>query len=269
MKIETLQTGWTLVSSSVPDRSKHRWKKAYSRLFQRKRSRIKVPVKCFYATVAGHDFLIDAGWSEQVVNNAKKHLGFGLNFASEPVMTREESATYQLEDKRVDCILMTHLDCDHVSGVHDFINKKVLCAKEEYEYAQKNCIRYGKLLDGLKFEYIDFVENPDAVFGKSADIFGDGSVIAYLTPTHSAGSVIYKITENGRYYLVVGDNGYMNDSWEKGILPGPLYNVDNMRKCLMWLREKVKSQSVSGFCAHIILYKRKDKFQFVLYKSRD
>lgn len=36
MKVETIQTGWTLVSSSVPDRSKHRWKKAYSRLFQSK-----------------------------------------------------------------------------------------------------------------------------------------------------------------------------------------------------------------------------------------
>lgn len=45
MKIETIQTGGTLVSSSVPDRSKHKWKKAYSRLFQSKESRIKVPVK--------------------------------------------------------------------------------------------------------------------------------------------------------------------------------------------------------------------------------
>lgn len=25
MKVETIQTGWTLVSSSVPDRSKHRY----------------------------------------------------------------------------------------------------------------------------------------------------------------------------------------------------------------------------------------------------
>ena len=74
MKIETVQTGWTLVSSSVPDRSKHKWKKAYSRLFQSKDSRIKVPVKCFYVTVAGHAFLIDAGWSEQVADNAKRHL---------------------------------------------------------------------------------------------------------------------------------------------------------------------------------------------------
>lgn|GEM_PF-1508295 len=34
MKIYTLQTGSTLVSSAVPDRSSHRWTYAYTGLFQ-------------------------------------------------------------------------------------------------------------------------------------------------------------------------------------------------------------------------------------------
>lgn len=93
-------------------------------------------------------------------------------------------------------------------------------------------------MNGLTFEYIDFKEDVHAIFGKSSDIFGDGSVIAYLTPTHSASSVIYKIAENGKYYLVVGDNGYMKESWEKGILPGPLYDSDHMLKCLEWIKDK-------------------------------
>ena len=75
---------------------------------------------------------------------------------------------------------------------------------------------------------------------KSSDIFGDGSVIAYLTPTHSAGSVIYKIVENEKFYLVVGDNGYMKKFWENGILPGPLYDEQNMQKCLAWINEFIR-----------------------------
>lgn len=253
MKVKAIQTGWTLISNSVIDRNKRKWKYAYSRLFQSKSSRIKVPVKCFYVTVAKHAFLIDAGWSESVVHNAKEHLGFALNFASEPVMTSEESAKYQLKGKQIDCILMTHLDCDHISGVRDFADKKIICAKEEYDYAKKSImrLRYGKLLEGLKFEYIDFKKDISAIFGKSSDIFGDGSVIAYLTPTHSAGSVIYKITDGKQYYLVVGDNGYMKDSWEKGILPGPLYNANNMLKCLAWIKEHSKRKECLGvLCAH-------------------
>lgn len=251
MKIETIQTGWTLVSSGVPDRSTHRWKKAYTRLFQSKSSRIKVPVKCFYVTVGERAFLIDAGWSEQVVSGARRHLGFGLYFASEPVMTRGEAAVHQLEGRRIDCVFMTHLDCDHVSGVHDLADKRIFCAKEEYDYARKDPIRYGKLLRGLSFEYIDFTDDAAAPFLKSADVFGDGSVIAYLTPTHSAGSVIYKIEENDKYYLVVGDNGYMKESWEQCIIPGLLYDENNMRRSLKWINEQSKTEECLGvLCAH-------------------
>lgn len=96
MKIETIQTGSTLVSSGVPGRSTHKWSKAYTRLFQTKRSRIEVPVKCFYVTVGEHAFLIDTGWSDQVVTNAAAHLGVGLNFASEPVMTADQAASHQI-----------------------------------------------------------------------------------------------------------------------------------------------------------------------------
>ncbi|MGI6535166.1 MAG: hypothetical protein ACOX12_01935 [Eggerthellaceae bacterium] len=86
MNIQTVRTGWTLVSSAVPDRSTHRFGLAYTGLFQRRSKRIKVPVKCFYVQVAGHSLLVDTGWSVQVVDHPLRHLGFGLWFASEPVM---------------------------------------------------------------------------------------------------------------------------------------------------------------------------------------
>ena len=76
------------------------------------------------------------------------------------------------------------------------LQRKKICTREEYEHAQKNGIQYGKLLNGLTFEYIDFKADAQAILGKSSDVFGDGSVMAYLTPTHSAGSVIYKITQH-------------------------------------------------------------------------
>lgn len=251
MEIITIQTGSTLVSSGVPDRSTHRWKKAYSRLFQSKKSRIEVPVKCFYVRVSGHEFLIDAGWSEENVRSPKKHLGFELYFASEPVIEAGDSAKAQLQGKNIDCILMTHLDCDHVSGVHDLTEIPVFCSREEYEYAKKKRLRYGKLIFGIDFKFLNFKYDENAIFKRSADVFGDGSVIAYLTPTHSAGSVIYKISEGGYYYLIVGDNGYMKASWEEGILPGPLYNAKNMLLCLQKIKKMSEDKNCLGvYCAH-------------------
>lgn len=251
MKIRTIQTGYTLVSSAVPDRTAHKSKLAYTRLFQSKKSRIKVPVKCYYAAVGTHRVLIDAGWSKEVAEHPIRHLGFGLHFASEPVMKLEEAAVSQLRKEQIDCILMTHLDCDHISGVTDFPDIEKWCSKEEYEKACANSLRYGKLLKGNTFNYLDFKEDAKAPFGRSADLFGDGTIIAYFTPTHSAGSVIYKIVEDEKYYLIVGDNGYMDRSWEEIVLPGPLYHEDNMRKCLKWIRKKSMEEECLGIlCAH-------------------
>ena len=251
MQIQTVQTGWTLVSSGVPDRDSHRWRKAYTGLFQRRSKRMKVPVKCFYVCVGEHHFLIDAGWSLEVISHPVKHLGFGLWFASEPVMIAEEAAVNQLKGKPLDAILMTHLDCDHVSGLKDFEKVPVYVSEEELAFSRKKRLRYGNIAKGYEFRFLHFVDDKDAPFGQSADVFGDGSVTAYLTPTHSAGSIIYRISDGGRFALVVGDNGYKDDSWVKGILPGPLFSEDNMRQCLSWIKEQSADDRCLGvLCAH-------------------
>ena len=148
-------------------------------------------------------------------------------------------------------ILMTHLDCDHVSGLHDFSGYEMYTSATELQYARKDRLRYGKLLDGLSFSTLVFKPEDSAPFGFSCDFFGDVSVIAYLTPTHSAGSVIYKITDDNRFALIVGDNGYREESWQQGLLPGPMYNAENMKKCLSWIRSMSELRDCFGiFCAH-------------------
>ena len=251
MKIRTIQTGSTLVSNAVPNRATHRFAYAYTGLFQRRSKRIEVPVKCFYITIGTHHILVDAGWSKIVRTRPLKHLGFGLWYASEPVMAEGEAACEQLANQPIDAILMTHLDCDHISGLHDFNNIDTYTSAKEIAYASQKRVRYGKLTRGLTFHTINFTSDNDAPFGKSADLFGDATVFAYLTPTHSAGSVIYKIVDGNKFALIVGDNGYMQDSWLQGLLPGPLYNADNMRKCLAWIKGQSLNPDCLGiFCAH-------------------
>ena len=251
MKIKTITTGSTLVSTATPNRSTRRWKYAYTGLFQRRSDRIEVPVKCYYVKVNGHSVLIDTGWSKEVVEHPLRHLGFGLWFASEPVMKQGESAKEQLTGQPIDAILMTHLDCDHVSGLADFADIKVYASKEEVAFAKQKRLRYGTLAKDHDYHTFDFQPDTLAPFGKSCDVFGDGSVTAYLTPTHSAGSVIYQISDAEGFALIVGDNGYMRDSWQKGILPGPLYNAENMKHCLKWIKEQSERPDCLGvYCAH-------------------
>lgn len=251
MKIQTIMTGSTLVSSAVPDRGTHKFPLAYTGLFQRRDARICVPVKCFYVTVGAHSVLIDAGWGIEAARHPLRHLGFGLWFASEPLIRPEETAANQLRGRAIDAILMTHLDCDHVSGLMDFPHTPKYAAPEELAYAQKSFIRYGGLAARHEFGALQFADDPAAPFGRAADVFGDGSIIAYLTPTHSAGSVIYKIVDGDAFALIVGDNGYSEASWKNGLLPGPIYDKDNMRRVLNWINAQgARGDCVGIFCAH-------------------
>lgn len=251
MNIEPIITGSTLVSSAVPDRSTHKNALAYTGFFQKRSKRINVPVKCFYVTVAGHAFLVDAGWSVDVTTHPIKHLGLGLWFASEPVMQPHEAAVNQLRGRRLDAIVMTHLDGDHISGLNDFKNVPVCAAPQEIAYARAQFIRYAGLSKGHTFNELSFKPDADAPFGLSCDVFGDGHVIAYLTPTHSAGSVIYKIVDGTSFALIVGDNGYTMRSWEDGVLPGIMYDEENTRACLSWIKkQRAQKDCLAVYCAH-------------------
>ena len=68
-----------------------------------------------------------------------------------------------------------------------------------------------------------------APFGKSCNLFNDGSVVCG-TPSHSAGSVAIEVNDGGRFALFTGDNGYNRHSWEELRLPGLVYDLKNMTK---------------------------------------
>lgn len=259
MNIYVLQTGSTLVSSAVPDRSTHRWPYAYTGLFQKRRSRISVPVKAFLVETAGHRVLIDTGWSAECIDHPIRHLGFSLWFASEPVLKKGESVPDQLLKARLkpedlDAIVLTHLDCDHVSGLIPLRGAKhIYCSREEWEHAQgKKDVRYRSAFwSGVKPEPLAMQEDPGAPFGKSCDLFGDGSIRVIFTPGHTAGSAAVLAKGNSGYAALVGDDSYNRHSWEDLRLPGPVYDAADMRKTLQWIQTLSRDPKCIGiYAAH-------------------
>lgn len=244
MKITVLQTGGTLVSGAVPDGSSHRWKYAYSGLFQRRSRRISVPVKCFLVEIKGHRVLIDTGWSADCVRHPIRHLGFGLWFASAPVLSEGEDVPAQLkrtgiQSSDLEAVLLTHLDCDHVSGLIPVRDARhIYCSEEEWHHAQKRDVRYNPAFwKGVHMETFSMKEDPVMPFGKSCDLFGDGSIRAVFTPGDSEGSVAVLAKGESGYAAFVGDDSYNRRSWEEQKLPGSVYNIEEMKRTLQWVRK--------------------------------
>lgn len=258
--VQVIQTGTTLVSPAVPDRRTRKWDKAYTGLFQRRSTRIEVPVKAFLVETAGRLTLVDAGWSIQAATHPLKHMGFGLWFASEPVLKEEEAVSRQLEKlgiapEDLDAIVFTHLDCDHVSGIDTLRTaRRILVSPQEYAASQRKDVRYRpSFWDGVTFEELDFVFDDRSPFQQSCDIYGDGSVVAHFTPGHSKGSVALVATdvETGRFVVLAGDDGYSEKSWDELALPGPMVDASEMTRTLKWVRELRSDERCAGvFAAH-------------------
>lgn len=257
-EVRVIQTGSTLVSPAVPDRETRKSEIAYTGLFQKRKDRIEVPVKAFLVSAAGHTVLIDTGWSKECVHHPLRHMGFGLWFASEPVISDGEAVDQQLQKigvppADIDAILMTHLDCDHASGLIPLREVANIYVSEQ-ELASENLkgVRYNRnFWKGITFREYPMKADKEAPFGESADLFGDGSLVVYLTPSHSAGSVAIKVTENNKFALFVGDNGYNRHSWEELKLPGPIYDKENMRKALRWVQQMSLMPDCTGiYAAH-------------------
>jgi N-acyl homoserine lactone hydrolase len=256
--IYVFQTGSTIVSPAVPDRSSRKSSIAYTGLFQNRKKRITVPVKSFLVEVSGHRILIDTGWSAECAVHPLRHLGFGLWFASEPVMRIEESVVQQLKQMNLrpsdlDAILLTHLDCDHASGLIPLKDAPgIYTTKEELDRKNLKNVRYHPdFWKGIDFSFYEMKPDEHAPFRKSCDLFNDGSVMVYFTPSHSAGSVAIEVNDGGRFALFTGDNGYNRHSWEECRLPGPVYDLENMTAALAWVQAESKREICAGvYAAH-------------------
>lgn len=256
--INVIQTGTTLVSPAVPDRTVRKSRLAYTGLFQKRQNRIEVPVKVFFVEINGKKILIDTGWSAECASHPIQHMGFGLWFASEPVIKEQESVYNQLQKmgikpSDINAVILTHLDCDHASGLADLKGiKHIYTTEEEWQKANKGDVRYNKKFwKDIHFEFLKMTDDSTAPFGKSCDLFDDGSVKIVFTPGHSAGSVAVIIKDNDKFAVIAGDNGYNRNSWERLALPGPIYDKENMKKALQWVREmNCKENCIGIFAAH-------------------
>ncbi len=109
--------------------------------------------------------------------------------------------------------LATHLHWDHIGGLRDLPNAKILIGQQELESARHlhQWVEDGVMphhLAGVKDRLFTFPFNGPARDGFSAsfDVFGDGSIIAVPLPGHTEGSTGFWVTDlNGHHWLFIGD----------------------------------------------------------------
>lgn len=167
-------------------------------------------------------FVVDTGLHPSVSSTPSENLGRTFARLARPELEPGEDLPAQLrargvEPRTIPLVVMTHLHFDHSSGMSEFPTASFVITEREWNAATTDS---RPLLRGYRPEHYDYAfdyrtlsyDGPAissyAGFGRTFDLFGDGSVRLASTPGHSLGhqSVICHLRD--RDLVIAGDAIY-------------------------------------------------------------
>ena len=258
IKIHIFHCGEVGVDPAVPFRDVSKNPIAYTGIGRSSKLRIWLPVSAYLIEHPKGRILVDTGWHTDVRTNPIKHMSVPLYMASRPKLPKgqaidEQLAKLGIDTKDLDYVFLTHMDCDHASGIRLVKDaKRIMISEDEFKSIKKGDIRYkNRFWKDVNMEYFQMEDSEYGPHKKTYDVFEDGSVLMVDAKGHTEGNLIVMIKNHGRFILLTGDCGYQKESWEDLRLPGPLSNKNKMIESLKWVRNMAHRENCVGvFATH-------------------
>ena len=210
-----------------------------------------VPITAFIVHhPAAGPFLVDTGLHPSVATKPNENLGPIMGRLSRARIAPGDDVPAQLRARGIDpreirLIVMTHLHFDHSSAMSEFPGATFVLTEEEWEAASSS---RRPLLNGYRHAHYDYAfdyrtlsydaesVSSYATFGRTFDLFGDGSVRLASTPGHSAGhqSVICRLAD--RDLVIAGDAIYTIGQLDGAPEPPRPFDRHNWRRSMRELQ---------------------------------
>jgi N-acyl homoserine lactone hydrolase len=216
-----------------------------------KRDMLDVPVSAFLVEHPGAGLvLIDTGFHPSVAVSPRQNLGrVGLFAYKDVQMDPAQAVSAQLRERGkspadVRVVVMTHLHPDHASAIAEYPDATFVISKPEWEAATESGRMSGYVRrqfdHAFDYRLLDF-DAPDASsfagFGRSFDLFGDGSVRTVFTPGHTLGHMSVVLRAKAREVLVAGDAIYLRETLDTSQLPYRMEDEHLFRRSLRELAQ--------------------------------
>ena len=207
---------------------------------------MRIPMPAFLVEHPGVGaMLIDTGLHPSVAVDPKQNVGRLIAYTYRGLkMTAEQAVPAQLRARGLDAadvrfVLITHMHADHASAISEFPGSTFVLSKQEWDVLEsgKQTDGYVKRQYDFGFDYRTFdFDSPGtesfATFGRSFDLFGDGSVRAVFTPGHTHGHTSYVLRLRDREVLIAGDAIYTMRTLEESVLPFKMADEHQFRRSL-------------------------------------
>lgn len=184
---------------------------------------IRLPIVAFLVEHPGAGpIIIDTGFHPSVAVDPKQNLGrvygrlYRIHMTPEQALPAQLRAEKGIEPQDVRVAIMTHLHMDHASAISEFTSATYVLGMGEWRAFHSSRLALNGYVRHHVEHAVEYKEVPYdspvidsySTFGRSFDLFGDGSVRLVFTPGHTHGhqSVILRL--EGREALVTGDAAY-------------------------------------------------------------
>jgi len=223
-----------------------------------------LPIPAFLVEHPGvGPFLVDTGMHARVAAEGPGVLGKRAKLIYRIEMEPEWAVAAQVRARGFDpdtipLVVMTHLHYDHTGGIAQLPGPTYVVDQREWESAARHGFTRGYIHDLFDHPFdwrsVDF-DGPDAVpvgpFGRTLDLFGDGSVRLLSTPGHTDGhlSLLLRLAQDE--LLLVGDAAYAQRTLDEGWVPLFCPDVATYRHSLAELQRYAEDNpAATVICGH-------------------
>jgi len=211
-----------------------------------------IPIPAYLIThpTAG-PVLVDTAFHASVATKPAANLGKLVARFGRPRIEPGRDVPSQLRERGIDeddlgTVILTHLHFDHASGIAEYPNATFVLSMAEWEAATTDPRPFLRGYRPAHYDYlfdyrtIDF-DGPRiasyASFGRSFDLFGDGSVRLVYTPGHSAGHCSVVARLHDRDLLIASDAIYTQSQLEGGPPPPWIFDMHLWSRSLRELQQ--------------------------------
>jgi glyoxylase-like metal-dependent hydrolase (beta-lactamase superfamily II) len=195
--------------------------------------------------------LVDTGLHPSIATDGHENFGKVANRVAKPSLQPGEDVPAQLRKRGLDAgeipiVVMTHLHLDHASAVSEFPQSTFVVSEPEWKEAATgsrpglNGYRHATYDYAFDYRTVDFNRagiDSYSSFGRTFDLFADGSVRLAFTPGHSAGHMCVIARLKERDFVIGGDATYTQRQLDGDApMPPRPFDAHNFRRSLQELR---------------------------------